>query len=94
MTSLGSQNHTLNKLQSLSGQDVERIKQVLVKYSHPRFMKAFSYRLPYGQKQAYIDKMENLDLERLAHLVRICGFLMQTKVYLVWEEERALRVLN
>jgi catalase len=23
-------------------------------------------------------------IEKLAHLIRICGFLMQTKVYLFW----------
>jgi hypothetical protein len=25
---------------------------------------------------------------KLANLIRICGFLMQTKVYLFWREER------
>jgi len=49
---LGSEKYVLGRLQSLSGQDVERIKQALVKYSHPRFMKSFSYHLPYGLKQA------------------------------------------
>jgi hypothetical protein len=28
------------------------------------------------------------DLNKLAGLIRICGFLMQTKAYLFWKEER------
>jgi hypothetical protein len=26
-------------------------------------------------------------LERLAHLIKVCGFRMQTKVYLFWQAE-------
>jgi hypothetical protein len=81
---LGSEKYVLEQLQSLSSQDVERIKQALVKHSHPRFMKAFSYHLPYGLKQAYRKEIENLTLDRLAQLIKICGFLMQTKAYLIW----------
>jgi len=50
-------------------------------------MKAFSYHLPYGQKQAYRKEIEHLTLEKLAHLIKICGFLMQTNVCLFWEGE-------
>jgi len=82
---LGSEKYVLEKLQSLSGQDVERIKQALVKHSHPRFMRAFSYHLPYGQKQAYRKEMEHLTLQKLTKLIKICGFLMQTKIYLFWK---------
>jgi hypothetical protein len=48
-------------------------------------MKAFSYHLPYGQKQACRNEIGNLTLEKLAHMIKICGFLMQTKVYLFWQ---------
>jgi hypothetical protein len=81
---LGSEKYVLEKPQSLPGQDIERIKQALAKYSHPRFMKAFSYHLPYGLKQAYRKEIENLTLDRLPQLIRICGFLMQTKAYMFW----------
>ena len=82
---LSSQTHVLTKLQSLSNTEIERVRQAFLKYSHPRFMKAFSYHLPYGLKEAYRKEIENLTIERLAHLIRICGFLMQTKVYLFWK---------
>jgi hypothetical protein len=26
--------------------------------------------------------------ERLAHLIKVCGFLMQTKVYLFWQKKK------
>ena len=41
---LGSGKYVLEKLQTLD--DIERIKQAFVRYSHPRFMKAFSHQLP------------------------------------------------
>jgi ABC-type ATPase with predicted acetyltransferase domain len=81
---LGSEKCVLEKLQILSDEEIERIKQVFVKYNHPRFMKAFSYHLPFGAKQTYREQIEHLNPEKLAHLIKICGFLMQTKVYLFW----------
>jgi hypothetical protein len=30
------------------------------------------------------------DLEKLANLMRICGFLLQTKAYLFWSREPML----
>jgi hypothetical protein len=48
-------------------------------------MKAFSYHLPFGAKQAYCEEITCLNLQKLAHLIKICGFLMQTRVYLFWK---------
>jgi len=38
---LGSEKHVIEKLKTLDGQEIERIKQAFVKYNHPRFMKSF-----------------------------------------------------
>ena len=84
---LGSEKCVLEKLQALEGDEIGRIKQAFVKYNHPRFMKAFSYHLPFGAKRTYREQMEHLNLEKLAHLVKICGFLMQIKVYLFWRKQ-------
>jgi GNAT superfamily N-acetyltransferase len=81
---LGSENCVLEKLKTLDEDEIVRIKQAFVKHNHPRFMKAFSYHLPFGAKKAYGEQIEHLNLEKLAHLIKICGFLMQTKVYLFW----------
>jgi hypothetical protein len=48
------------------------------------FYEAFSYHLPFGVKKAYREEIDRLNKERLAYLIKICGFLMQTKVYLFW----------
>jgi hypothetical protein len=74
----------LEKLQTLGDKDVVRIKEAFTRYNHPRFMKAFSHHLPYGWKQAYRKEIECLSLEKLASLIKVCGFLMQTKAYLSW----------
>jgi ABC-type ATPase with predicted acetyltransferase domain len=82
---LASEKRALEKLQTLDDNSVERIKQAFVKHNHPRFMKAFSYHLPFGAKQTYREQMEHLNLDKLAHLIKICSFLMQTKVYVFWQ---------
>jgi hypothetical protein len=53
-----------------------------------RFLKSFSGRLPFGTKDAYVKEIMAADLNKLAGLIRICEFLMQTKAYLFWKEER------
>jgi hypothetical protein len=71
---LASERRALEKLQTLDGKSIERIKQAFVKYNHPRFMKAFSYHLPFGAKKTYREHLEHIDLEKLAHLIKIWGF--------------------
>jgi GNAT superfamily N-acetyltransferase len=85
---MSSEKQVIEKLQILDNEEIERIEQAFVKYNHPRFMKAFSYHLPFGAKKAYGEQLEHLDLEKLAHLIKICGFLLQTKVYLSWERDQ------
>ena len=48
----------------------------------------FSYHLPFGTRDAYIKEIMAADLDKLANLVRICGFLMQTEVLLFWKRVR------
>jgi GNAT superfamily N-acetyltransferase len=81
---LASERRTFEKLQTLDRESIENVKEAFMKYNHPRFMKAFSYHLPFGVKKAYREEIDRLNIERLAHLIKICGFLMQTKVYLFW----------
>jgi len=81
---LGSEKYVLNKLQSLTRKEVATIREALVKNSHLRLMKYFSS-LPFGRKQAYAKEVEKASLEKIAHLIKVCGFLLQTKVYLFWK---------
>jgi hypothetical protein len=51
-------------------------------------MKSFSYHLPFGTKQAYVREMMAADLDKLANLIRICDFMMQTKIYSIWTRKQ------
>jgi ABC-type lipoprotein export system ATPase subunit/GNAT superfamily N-acetyltransferase len=81
---LGSEKYVLNKLQTLNHKDVAKIKEAFIKHSHARFMKYFFCHMPFGRKAAYAKAVIEASLERLAHLIKVCGFLMQTKIYLFW----------
>jgi ABC-type lipoprotein export system ATPase subunit/GNAT superfamily N-acetyltransferase len=81
---LGSEKYVLNKLQTLSPKQIQVVKEAFIKHSHARFMKYFFCHMPFGRKEAYAKEVMQASLERLAHLIKVCGFLMQTKVYLFW----------
>ncbi len=81
---LGSEKYVLAKLQSLSEKEIATIREAFIKHCHVRFMKYFSYHMPFGRKEAYRRNIRKANLERLTHLIKACGFLIQTKVYLFW----------
>jgi len=41
--------------------------------------------VPFGRKEVYAKEVMKASLEKLARLIKVCGFLLQTKVYLFWE---------
>jgi len=82
---LGSERYVLSKLQTLTDEDLAKVKQAFVKNSHIRFMKYFFAHLPFGKKHVYAQEIMKASLERLAQLIKVCGFLLQTKVYLFWK---------
>jgi hypothetical protein len=47
-------------------------------------MKYFFPHLLFGHKKDYVEEIKKASLERLARLIKVCGFLLQTKVYLFW----------
>jgi len=83
---LGSQKYVLNKLRSLKAEDVARVKEAFIKNHTPRFMKYFFPHMPYGKHKEYVENLRKADMERLAHLIKVCGLLLQTKVYLFWKK--------
>jgi len=82
---LGSEKYVLNKLQTLSDEDLEKVREAFIKHCHARFMKYFFCHIPFGRKEVYAKEVMKANLERLARLIKVCGFLLQTKVYLFWE---------
>jgi ABC-type lipoprotein export system ATPase subunit/GNAT superfamily N-acetyltransferase len=85
---LGSEKYVLNKLHTLSDKEMQTIKEGFIKHCHARFMKYFFCHMPFGKKGVYAEEVRKANIERLAHLIRVCGFLMQTKVYLFWNVQR------
>jgi len=83
---LGSEKYVQNKLQTLSEKEVAKVKEAFVKHSHARFMKYFFCHMPFGNKEAYTKEVIKASLERLTKLIKVCGFLLQTKVYLHWSK--------
>ena len=83
---LGSEKIVLNKLRSLKGEDIARVREVFIKNKQPRFMKYFFAKMPYGKTKLYREKVMAASLEKLTHLIRVCGLLLQTKVYLFWKD--------
>jgi ABC-type lipoprotein export system ATPase subunit/GNAT superfamily N-acetyltransferase len=84
---LGSEKYVLTKLQTLNDESIAKIREAFIKHSHARFMKYFFSRIPFGRKEAYIHEVKKANLERLAHLIKVCGFLLQRKVYLFWSSK-------
>jgi len=70
----------------LKTDDVKLIREAFSKYNHPQFMKYFFAHQPFGKKQEYTLKILHANIETLAHLIKICGLLLQMKVYLFWEK--------
>jgi len=54
----------------------------IIRNKAPRFMKYFFSHEPYGKQKLYRKKLMKSSLEKLAHLIKVCGLLLQTKVYL------------
>ncbi|MEM3698028.1 MAG: GNAT family N-acetyltransferase [Candidatus Bathyarchaeia archaeon] len=84
---LGSEKYVLSKLESLNEAEKQIVKEAFTRNCHARFMKYFFCHMPFGKKQAYTEEVRKASLERLAYLIKVCGFLMQTKVYLFWSRK-------
>jgi hypothetical protein len=81
---LGSWQYVHAKLEALNQCELATVKEAFMGNRHQRFLKKFSSHLPFGRTEAYKREVENANLEKLAGLIKICSFLLQTKVYLFW----------
>jgi hypothetical protein len=50
-------------------------------------MKYFFPHQLFGKKEAYTKEIRKASLERLAHLIKVCSVLMQTKFLPILEQE-------
>ncbi len=88
---LGSERYVTAKLANLTAPQLERLKRAFVKCMHPRFKKEFAvsrHRL-FGTTTDYRQCIRDVDLGKLARLVKLAGLLSQSKVYLFWSRPSA-----
>jgi len=72
---IGSERYLQGKLDSLSPEQVSRLKESFIKNKHPRFKREFasSRHLPYGKTSDYIASVKDTGLETMANLIKIVG---------------------
>ena len=75
----------LNKLQNLHSKELDMIRKAFIKNGHIRFLKSFLCHPQFGTEDDCVKEIMAVDLSKLANLIGICIFLMQTKVYLFWK---------
>jgi GNAT superfamily N-acetyltransferase len=83
---LGSARHVNEKLEAFAPEQIAELRETFSRNRHMRFSKSFSYHMPYGTVSVYRREIKNASLEKLGVLIRICGFLLQSKVYLYWKK--------
>ena len=83
---LGSEHYVQGKLESLSSEQVGKLKEAFIKNKHLRFKKEFaiSRYQPFGKTSDYVACLRNADVMKMAKLIKLTGMLLQTKVYLFW----------
>jgi len=83
-TLLGSEKYALSQLRRLTNKELSTVRKAFIQNAHPRFLKEFFSRQPYGKHDLCKQKVQTASLEKLAKLIGICAMLLQTKVYLFW----------
>jgi len=84
---LGSEHYVSERIEALSPEEIEKIKDAFIENKHPRFKKEFavSRHQPFGKTSDYVKCIEDAAFVKMAKLVKLVGLLLQTKVYLFWE---------
>ncbi|MEM1530474.1 MAG: ATP-binding cassette domain-containing protein [Candidatus Bathyarchaeia archaeon] len=88
MQMLSSTKYVSDKLRSLSEKEINEIREALIRNSHPRLIKALSIKEPFGKTEEYKRKVKEASLEKITHLIKLCGTLLQTKTYLFWQKQK------
>jgi hypothetical protein len=91
---LSSPRYVSKKLDSLSSEKRENLKELFIKNKHPRFEKEFaiSRHQPFGKTSDYVESINNANPEKITKLVKLVGMLLQAKVYLFWKHNTSRHV--
>jgi len=87
---LTSEKMNLRKLQKMSRQEVQQVKEVLKEISGSVHRKRITAaHQAYLTEEEFNARVDAASLEKLAKMLRILGLLTQTKVYLFWKKPTA-----
>jgi len=84
---LTSERTNMNKLQNMTEKEVDKVKMLLKKVSGIYRKRIAGARQAFLNKEEYEAIVDAADIEKLAKMLRILGFLTQTKVYLFWKRK-------
>jgi GNAT superfamily N-acetyltransferase len=84
---LTSERTNLNKLRKMTTEEVRGVKAALKGVSGIYRKRITSSSKAFLKKEEYEALVESADVEKLSKMLRILGFLTQTKVYLFWKNE-------
>ena len=89
---VGSKSYIVKFLEGLKPSQVDSIRQVLIRNPHFRLKKQLVGGKFWGDTAAlFREKILKIDVDGLADMIKRCGFLLQTKVYLFWSSDPKMR---
>jgi ABC-type ATPase with predicted acetyltransferase domain len=83
---LTSEKMNNNKLQQMTKKQVQNVRMTLKEVTGIYRKRIAGTKKPYPNKQEYETIINAADNQKLAKMLRILGFLTQTKVYLIWKK--------
>ncbi len=88
---LSSMSYVRKQLEFLTKEQLAMLKEAFIKNAHPRLMKGFEAcrHGVYCKKSEYIKGIKEADMLKMAKLIKIVGILLQSKVYLFWQFDKA-----
>jgi hypothetical protein len=85
---LTSEKTNTNKLQNMTTTEINKTKTALKQVKGIYAKRVASTKKAFLKKQEYHNIVDEADNQKLAKMLRILGFLTQTKVYLLWKHNR------
>jgi len=85
----GSVGHVEERLKAMSKEKLDLVRAAFAKCKNGPFLKVFFSNVPFVSAAEYDDYrkcVEEAGVDRLALLIKACGFLLQEKVYLFYEK--------
>jgi len=86
---MSSKSYNLKVLMGFSEKELEKVREALASYPHPRLVRHLTGKATFMNKNSWRAELEKAGVERLASLIRHVSILSQTKVYLFWQKEPA-----